>query len=134
MVLKIISLLQNKRNSIFHICNSLGLTHLTRMRVGLSHLHEHRFWHNFRDSLNPICNRSNAIESTKHYLLHCSNFKNERQSLLQNVRIVNPNLLPMNEDALTHLQLYGGNILKDNTFLLNSVIKTYHQQNFLTIL
>ena len=52
----------------------------------------------------PICNCGNAIESTKHYLLHCSNFKNERQSLLQNVRIFNPNLLSMNEDALTHLR------------------------------
>ena len=90
-------------NSIFNVPNSLGLTYLTRLRVGLSHLHEHKFRHNFRDSLNPICNCGSAIESTKHYLLHCSNFKSERQTLLQNVRIVNPNFLSMNEDALTHL-------------------------------
>ena len=39
--------------------------------------------------------------------------------------IVNANLLSMNDDALTHLSLYGDNTLtgKTNTFLLNSVIE-----------
>ena len=112
-------------NSIFNVLNSLGLTYLTRLRVGLSHLCEQKFRHNFQDSLNPICNCSNAIESTKHYLNYCLNFKNERQTLQQNVRTVNPNSLYMNEDALTHLLLYGDNTLthNTNTFLLNSVIE-----------
>ena len=119
---RILEFIRPQPNSIFNIPNSLGLTYLTRLRVGLSHLREHKFRHNFRDSLNPICNCGNAIESTKHYLLHCSNFKNERQTLLQNIRTVNPNLLSINEDALTHLLLYGDNTLtnKTNTFLLNS--------------
>ena len=46
------------------------------------------FRHNFRDSLNPLCNPGNATESSKHYLLHCSNFKHEKQSLLQNIGII----------------------------------------------
>ena len=91
-------------NSIFNVPNSSGLTYLMRLRVGLINLREHKFCHNFRNSLKPICNCGNSIESTK-------NFKNERQSLLPNVRIVNPNLLSMNKDALTYLLLYG-----DNTF------------------
>ena len=92
-------------NTTSNVANSLRLAYFTRLSVGLNHMHEPKFCHNFRDSLNPICNCGNAIESTKHYLLYCSNFKNERQSLLQNVRIVNSNLLSMNEDALTHLLL-----------------------------
>ena len=122
---RILEFIRPQPNSIFNVSNSLGLTYLTRLRIGWSHFCEHKFRHNFRDSLNPICNCGNAIESTKHYLLHCSNFKNERQTLLQNVRTVNPNLLSMNEDALTHLLLYGDNTLTDNTntFLLNSVIE-----------
>ena len=63
-------------NSIFNIPNSLGLTYLNRLHVGLSHSCEHKFRHNFLDSLNPTCNCDIVIESTKHYLLHCSNFKN----------------------------------------------------------
>ena len=49
-------------SSIFNIPNSLGLTYLTKLRVGLSRLRKHKFRHNFRDSLNPICNYGNAIE------------------------------------------------------------------------
>ena len=89
-------------NSISNVSNSLGLTYLTRLRVGLSHLREHKFHHNFLDSLNPTCNCGNAIESTKHYLLHCSNFKNQRQS--QNVRIVNPNRLSISKNALNSVE------------------------------
>ena len=93
-------------NSTFNVPNSLGLTYFTRQCVGLSPLPEHKFRHNFWDSLNLVCNCGSAMN---HYLLNCSNFKNERQSLLQNVIIVNPNLLSINEDALTHLLLYGDN-------------------------
>ena len=102
---QILEFIRPQPNSIVNVLNSLGLTYLTRLRFGLSHLR--------------------VIEPTKHYLLHCSNFKNERQILLQNVRNVTPNLLSMNEDALTHLFLYGDNALTDNTntFLLYSVIK-----------
>ena len=109
-------------NSIFNVPNFLGLTYLTRLRADITDLLEYKFRHNF---LNRICNFGNATESTNHYLIQCSNFKNESQSFLQNVRIVNPDLLSMNEGVLTHLLLYDDNTLTDNTntFLLNSVIE-----------
>ena len=117
---RILEFITRQPNSIFNVPNSLGLTYFTRLCVGLSHLREHKFRHNFRNSLNPICSCGNAIESTKHYILHCSNFKNERKTVLQNVRIVNPNLLSMNKDAI-----YRDNTLthNTNTFLLNSLIE-----------
>ena len=108
---RILEFIRPEPNSIFNFPNSLGLSYLTRLRFDLSHLGEHKFRHNFRDSLYPICNSGNGIELSKHYFLHCSNFKNERHCLLQNVRIVNPNVLSMNEDSLTQLLLYGDNTL-----------------------
>ena len=44
---------------------------------------------------------------------------------IKNVGIVNPNLLSMNEDALTHLTLYGNNVLTNdtNTFLVNYAVE-----------
>ena len=45
-----------------------------RLRLGLSHLREHKFKHNFQDSINPLCNCGHDIESTTHYLLHCPLF------------------------------------------------------------
>ena len=62
-----------------------------------------------------MCNCGNAIELTKHIFPHYLNLQKERQSLLKNVRIVNPNLLSMNKDALTHFLLYGDYTVMDNT-------------------
>ena len=123
----ILEFIRLQPNSIFNVPNSLALVYLTKLRVGLSSLREHKVRHNFRDSLNSICYCGNAIELTKHYFLHYStNFNKDRQHLLQNFRIANPNILSMNEDLLTHLLLYGNNILTDhtNTFSLNSVIES----------
>ena len=120
---RILDFIRPHPNSIFNVPNFLGSAYRIRLSFGLSHLREHKFRHIFRDSLNLICNCGNAIESTNYYLLHCSNFKNERQPLLQNVRIVDPNFL--SKDTLISLLLYGDNTLTDNidTFLLNSVIE-----------
>ena len=120
----LLEFIRTRHNSTFNVPNTLGLTYLTRLRVGLSHLREHKFCHTIWDSLNLLCNCDNAIESIKHYLLLCPNFKNKRLYLLQNVEIVNPNLLSMNEVGPTYYTYYyGSNNLTDNTntSLLNSV-------------
>ena len=46
--------------------NFQGLKLLTRMRLGLSHLADHKFRHNFQDCLNPICSCGKKIETTSH--------------------------------------------------------------------
>ena len=58
---------------------------LTRLQVGLSHLHEHKFRHNFQDSLDPFCNCSRHIETTIHFFLHCSNYSNQRKTLFEKI-------------------------------------------------
>ena len=71
-----------------------------------------------------IRTRKNSVfEHFSRSVLHCSNFKNERQGILQNIGIVNANFLFINENALTHLLI--NNTLTDNAiiFLLNSVIE-----------
>ena len=42
-------------NSIFDIFNAYDIKLLTRLRLGLSHLNEHKFKHGFNDTINPIC-------------------------------------------------------------------------------
>ena len=44
-------------NSPHKIYDPLGIKLLTRLRLGFSHLSnlEHKFRHNFGDSLNPLC-------------------------------------------------------------------------------
>ena len=52
------------QNTIYNINNPVGLKLLTRLRLGLSHLNEHRFNHNFQNCINPLCHCSLEIEST----------------------------------------------------------------------
>ena len=40
---------------VYNIHNSNGLKLMTRLRLGLSHLNEHKFNHNFKDCVNPLC-------------------------------------------------------------------------------
>ena len=73
-------------NSIFNCHSPNGIKLITRLRLGLSHLREHKFRHNFQDTLNPICSYGDDIETAIHYLLHCPNYLDERRTLLDNLQ------------------------------------------------
>ena len=71
------------QNSICNVFNVLEIKFLTRLRLGLSHLNEHKFKHNFQNCLNPLCSCSLEVKSTIHYFLHCHFFDKFRQILLE---------------------------------------------------
>ena len=77
------------------------------MRVGLSHLLEHKFKHSFQDTLNPICNCGEDIQTTSHYLLHCPDNLQERITVLNAVSRIVPNIFGFNNDQLTEMLLHG---------------------------
>ena len=94
-------------NSIFDIYNPLGIKLLTRLFLGLSHLHEHKFRHWFQDTLNPLCKCSKDIESTMHFFIHCTNFLIPRQTLFQKIRNIDVIILSQSETQRTQTLLYG---------------------------
>ena len=96
-----------RTNSIFDNHNPLGIKLLTRLHLGLSHLHEHKFRHCFQDTLNPLCECSKDIESTMHFFLHCTNFLIPRQTLFQKIRNIDDSILSQSETQLTQTLLYG---------------------------
>ena len=65
-----IKIIRKKGNSVFGVSDIDGIKLLTRLRVTYSHLNEHKFRHNFNDTINPMCNCSANTETTVHYLLH----------------------------------------------------------------
>ena len=65
-------------NSIYNIHDPLGVKYLTRLRIGFSHLKEHKFKHNFQDLIDPMYGCSSGIETTIHFFLHCANFNIQR--------------------------------------------------------
>ena len=82
----LLKFIRPKPNPIYNIHDSVGITFLNRLRVGFSHLREHKFRHNFLDTDYPFCNcRSNAIETTEHYLLHCPSFYSHRNILFDSL-------------------------------------------------
>ena len=80
-----------------------GIKLLTRLRVGLSHLCEHKFKHSFQDTFNLICNCGEDIETTCHYLLHCPDYLQERVNLMNTVSCIVPNIFDFNNDHLTEI-------------------------------
>ena len=55
------------QNSIFKVLYPLGIKFLTRLRLGLSHLNEHKFKRNCQNCLNPLSSCSLEVESTIHF-------------------------------------------------------------------
>ena len=61
-------------NSIFNIHNSYGIKLLTRLRLGLNPLLDHKFRHCFQDTLNPLCDCGNDSETTTIHFSQVSMF------------------------------------------------------------
>ena len=55
----------------YHISDSVGIKSLARLRFCFSHLHENKFWHNFKYMLNPLCLCSIEPASTTDFSLRC---------------------------------------------------------------
>ena len=94
-------------NSIFNIHNPYGIKLLTRSQLGLSHLRDHKFRHCFQDALYPLCDCGNDTNTTTQFFLYCPSFDTLRQTLLNNIRNFNEQILPHGEDQLIHTFLYG---------------------------
>ena len=113
-------------NSIFRVSNNKGVVLLNRLRVGFSHLREHKFRHNFADTLDPFCNcRTNSIETTKHFLMHCSDHSNARLTMFNSLLQLDTSLLPLEPSTLLRTLLYGNPFLNEiqNRNILNITIK-----------
>ena len=70
----------------------LGVRLLNRLRLGFSHLREHRFTQGFTDTLNPLCSCSLETEDTEHYILHCQNNLSLCTTLLNDLNNVNASI------------------------------------------
>ena len=99
--------MQTCANSTFNIHNPYGIKLLTRLWLGLSHLCNHKFRYCLQDTLNPLCDCGNDTETTTHVLLHCPSFHTPRQTLLNNIRNINGQILFHNEDQSSQMFLYG---------------------------
>ena len=101
-------------NSTYKIYEPLGIKLLTRFRLGFSHVFEHKFRHNFADSLNPLCSCSLETESTLHFFLRCQNYTTLCRSLMNNLKNIDDAIMALNESDLLHVMLYGSKKFDNN--------------------
>ena len=79
---KILLKIRPSARSVIDIHDPIGLSYLNQLRVGLSKLNLHKFQHNFRNTVNPMCSSNDGIEDAEHFMLLCQSFDIQRRNLL----------------------------------------------------
>ena len=120
----ILKFIRPKSNSFFNCCNLKGIRLITRLRLELSRLREHKFKYNFQNCLNPLCSCGSSTESTSHFLLHCPIFHDERHTLLSTLNNIDSKILESNDSYSTQTLLFGSTSFdsETNTLVLNATI------------
>ena len=104
---KLLAFIRPLGNDTYGIYDPLGIRLLNRLRLGFSHLREHKFRHNFADTLNPLCSCSLETEDTEHYFLRCQNNLSFRTTLMNDLSNINTALASLNLSDLLIVILYG---------------------------
>ena len=99
---------------MFNIHNPAGIKLLTRLRLGLSHLNEHRFNHKFRNCTNPKCICSSENKPTTHFFLHYHFYTAIRATLFDKLKETVNNLQELSDQTISEMLLYGSPNLKGN--------------------
>ena len=99
---------------MFNIHNPVGIKLLTRLRLGLNHLNEHRFNHKFQNCTSQECICSCEKESTTHFFLHCHFYISTRATLFDKLKEIVNNLQELSDQTVSEILLYGSLNLKGN--------------------
>ena len=121
---QILKFIRPSPNSTFNVHHPHGIKLITRLRVGLSHLHERKFRHNFQESLDPFCDCGRHIETTIHFFVHYSNYSNQRKTLFEKISNIKRSLLNQNDSIIAETLLFGSTGLNDeeNACIIKSTI------------
>ena len=68
---------------------------------------EHKFRHNFQDSMDPMWNCGSGIETIIHFFLHYANFNTQRQTLFDKIATIDTNILTEKDDSIVSVLLFG---------------------------
>ena len=74
---------------MYGIYDPFGVRLINRLRLGFSHLREHRFKHNSDDTLNPLCSCTLETEDTEYFFLRCQNNLSARTTLMSELNNIN---------------------------------------------
>ena len=101
--------------SVFGIHDPMSLSQLTHLRVGLSKLNFHKFRHNFRDTVNPMCPTKDGVEDTEHILLLCPSFVVQRRNLLAGILPIELTLQFIQEASRLDFKRFSNTVTNHST-------------------
>ena len=79
---ELIKCIRPPKRSVFKTDDILCIKLIARIRLGFSHLREHKHRHNF--PVSPICSCGTQPETTEHFLLYCQCFFRIQSDMLDN--------------------------------------------------
>ena len=112
---KLLNFITPSVKSIFNIYDPQGSNLLNRLWLGFSHLCERKFWHNFADTVNPLCSSALETESTDHFFLRCQDYVSFHTALMNELISINYGKISLRPSALLEVILYGNKMLNDNS-------------------
>ena len=121
----ILNFIRPSASKVFDINHTIGIKLIIRLRLGFSHLLEHKFKYNLQDTLNTVCSWSLEVETTSHYFLHCHFFDALRATLMNDLSNIESDLLTLRDENLTNILLYRNQIYDDkaNQIILVHVMR-----------
>ena len=132
----LLKLIRPSTNSVYNCHNPRRIWLITRLRLALSQLREHKFKHGYQNTLNPLWSCGNDAECTEHFLLHCPQFANERRTFLITLGNFNYSFFKNTTNVSTQTLLFRNMSLSpsNNSKILNATIdfmfKRFDEQLF----
>ena len=94
------------RKMLLNFIRPTGIKPLTRLRFGFRYISDHKFRHNFADSLNPLCSCSLEAESTLHFFPRCQNSTTLGRALMTELKNINYVIMSLNKNHLLHVIMH----------------------------
>ena len=117
----LLSFIKPSSSSLFSIHHPICVKLLVRLRLGFSYLREHKFRHNFHDTLNPLYSCILEPETTSHYLLGCHNFSSTCSTHMNDLNLIDHITSQLNENLL---QTYFYTVIKKKTSQNSKILQS----------
>ena len=104
---KLLAFIRPVGHKIYGIYDPFGVELIDRLRLGFSHLREHKFRHNFVDIVNPLCSCTLETEITERFFLCCQSNLSARLTFMNEVNNISNVINYLNSSDFIRLILYG---------------------------
>ena len=104
---KLLTFIRPLGNVTYEIYDPLDVRLINRLCLGFGHLKQHKFRHNFADTLNLLCSCSLESEDAENYFLRCQNNLSFCPTFMNDLNNINTTIASLNSNDLLRVILYG---------------------------